>query len=98
MEIVASESVDLDVRGICRANRGRPVVGLQHVVAQVLIRPAEDSPLTRAVLTADLAREGSIEDIDVQLAPAIHLKDAARGAAAEQRQIQLRSQLHAAEL
>ena len=91
MDVVASEGADIDVGGVGSPNRGRPVVGLQHPVAQVLIPQAEDTPLAGALLTPHLAGQGSIKDIDVELSPAIHLKDAARGAAAEQRQIQLRS-------
>jgi hypothetical protein len=91
VDIVAAEGADINVRCVGNPNRDRPVVGLQHPAAQVLIPQSEDTPLAGALLTPHLAGQGSIKDIDVELSPAVHLKDAARGASAEKRQIQLRS-------
>src|SRR5262245_24178548 len=69
----------------------RAVVSLRDLVSPIVVRDAKQTPFAVVTCAADLPREGSIQDVDLQLAPAVHLKHTLRRTRAQDRHVQPRA-------
>ncbi len=82
---------DIDVTAIRRPHGNRAVVGLHHPIAVIAVAETEEAPFSAGPLSRHLAGQGAIEDVGVELSPAIHLEDAARRPGGEESEIQFRT-------
>src|SRR6516165_2396503 len=86
---MAPVRADIDVVCVGTAERCRTVVGLEYTVAIVAVAECENSPFARVLLAPDLTGERPVKHVDIEFAPTVHLENAARWPAPEQRQVQL---------
>src|SRR5260370_7866899 len=89
-DVMTAERTDIHVIGISLTSGEWTIVRLHDAVSIIAVLEAEQSPFARVRGIARLTGDRSIQDIDVQLAPAVHLKYAASRSGGQKRHVHRR--------